>query len=468
MPAVRPGVRGAVITGWGTALPAKVLTNDDLEQMMDTSDEWIRERTGIRPAPRRRHHGRALDRVRSPGDRDVGLDPLEIDALILATTTPDRAVPATRVDRAGRARSLVRRVRPERRLLRLGLRARHRPRPDRDGRRQGARDRHRHARPDHRLDRPQHRRSCSPTGRAPSCSKRSTGPGSCSAGISTPTVRPSALLYAEIGGVLQMEGKEVFRRAVRLMVDSADEVDGPRRRHRRRHHTRRPPSGEHPDHLGRARSARHPDRAGRRSSSIARATRRRRPCRSRSPTPSTTGRVKDGDLVLFVGFGAGMTAASAIVRWCPTPWSRRERPSSDAPRPDHRRRARRHHGGRIVLVTGGSRGIGLACADASPRTATASPSRTTRSPPPDGLFAVQCDVTDGRQVDAAFAAVEAEFGGPVEVLVSNAGDHQRRTAAADERGRLHLGDRRQPHRRRTGSPSAPPTACSRPAPAGSS
>jgi 3-oxoacyl-[acyl-carrier protein] reductase len=43
------------------------------------------------------------------------------------------------------------------------------------------------------------------------------------------------------------------------------------------------------------------------------------------------------------------------------------------------------------------------------------------SPPPDDVFAVKCDVTDGGQVDAAFAAVEAEFGGPVEVLVSNAG-----------------------------------------------
>jgi 3-oxoacyl-[acyl-carrier protein] reductase len=43
------------------------------------------------------------------------------------------------------------------------------------------------------------------------------------------------------------------------------------------------------------------------------------------------------------------------------------------------------------------------------------------SPPPEGLFGVKCDVTDQAAVDAAFAAVEAEFGGPVEVLVSNAG-----------------------------------------------
>jgi 3-oxoacyl-[acyl-carrier protein] reductase len=77
--------------------------------------------------------------------------------------------------------------------------------------------------------------------------------------------------------------------------------------------------------------------------------------------------------------------------------------------------------GRIVLVTGGSRGIGLACArrmsEAGDRVAVTYHS----SPPPDGLFGVQCDVTDSAQVDAAFEAVEAHFGGTVEILVSNAG-----------------------------------------------
>jgi len=77
--------------------------------------------------------------------------------------------------------------------------------------------------------------------------------------------------------------------------------------------------------------------------------------------------------------------------------------------------------GRIVLVTGGSRGIGLACA----RRLAAAGDRVAvtynSSPPPDGLFGVQCDVTDSAQVDAAFAAVEEHFGGTVEVLVSNAG-----------------------------------------------
>jgi NAD(P)-dependent dehydrogenase (short-subunit alcohol dehydrogenase family) len=79
---------------------------------------------------------------------------------------------------------------------------------------------------------------------------------------------------------------------------------------------------------------------------------------------------------------------------------------------------------RVVLVTGGSRGIGLATARAfvknGDRVAV-----TYRSAPPadaeaEGLLAVPCDVTDLAQVEAAFATVEAELG-PVEVLVSNAG-----------------------------------------------
>jgi 3-oxoacyl-[acyl-carrier protein] reductase len=75
---------------------------------------------------------------------------------------------------------------------------------------------------------------------------------------------------------------------------------------------------------------------------------------------------------------------------------------------------------RVVLVTGGARGIGLACAQRFAAQGDLVAVTYNSSPPPDGLFGVQCDVTSAASVDAAFAAVEAEFG-PVEVLVSNAG-----------------------------------------------
>ncbi len=76
---------------------------------------------------------------------------------------------------------------------------------------------------------------------------------------------------------------------------------------------------------------------------------------------------------------------------------------------------------RNVLVTGGNRGIGLAIArtmaEAGDHVAVTYRSGT----PPTGLVAVQCDVTDSTSVDAAFAAAEDQLGGPVEVLVANAG-----------------------------------------------
>jgi 3-oxoacyl-[acyl-carrier protein] reductase len=75
---------------------------------------------------------------------------------------------------------------------------------------------------------------------------------------------------------------------------------------------------------------------------------------------------------------------------------------------------------RTVLVTGGNRGIGLAIAQAFAANGDNVAVTHRGSGAPEGLFGVQCDVTSTEQVDAAFAAVEGEFG-PVEVLVSNAG-----------------------------------------------
>ncbi len=52
--ALPTGARGATITGWGTSLPPHVVTNADFEARLDTTDEWITERTGIKE---RRHGG---------------------------------------------------------------------------------------------------------------------------------------------------------------------------------------------------------------------------------------------------------------------------------------------------------------------------------------------------------------------------------------------------------------------------
>jgi len=77
--------------------------------------------------------------------------------------------------------------------------------------------------------------------------------------------------------------------------------------------------------------------------------------------------------------------------------------------------------GRIVLVTGGSRGIGLACARRFEALGDRVAVTYNSSPPPDGLFGVKCDVTSNDEVDAAFTAIEEHFGSSVEILVSNAG-----------------------------------------------
>jgi NAD(P)-dependent dehydrogenase (short-subunit alcohol dehydrogenase family) len=77
--------------------------------------------------------------------------------------------------------------------------------------------------------------------------------------------------------------------------------------------------------------------------------------------------------------------------------------------------------GRIVLVTGGSRGIGLACARRFAALGDRVAVTYNSSAPPEDLFGVRCDVTSADDVDAAFSAVEEHFSGPVEVLVSNAG-----------------------------------------------
>jgi len=76
--------------------------------------------------------------------------------------------------------------------------------------------------------------------------------------------------------------------------------------------------------------------------------------------------------------------------------------------------------GRVVLITGGSRGIGFATAQRFKALGDRVAITYNSSPPPEGFFAVKCDVTSSADVDDAFKAVEQHYG-PVEILVSNAG-----------------------------------------------
>ena len=75
---------------------------------------------------------------------------------------------------------------------------------------------------------------------------------------------------------------------------------------------------------------------------------------------------------------------------------------------------------RVVLITGGSKGIGLACAQHFAKLGDKVAITYNSTKPTGDFFAVKCDVTSQEQVDAAFAEVEAKLG-PVQVLVSNAG-----------------------------------------------
>jgi 3-oxoacyl-[acyl-carrier-protein] synthase-3 len=86
------------ITGLGCKVPDRVVTNDDLKQYVDTTDEWIRERTGIRER-RMASDEEALSDIALPASRDAlaqaGVEGKDIDLLIVATVTPDMAFPST-------------------------------------------------------------------------------------------------------------------------------------------------------------------------------------------------------------------------------------------------------------------------------------------------------------------------------------------------------------------------------------
>ena len=83
------------ITGWATHLPERRLTNHDLAEIVDTTDEWIRERSGIGA----RHVDGKVTEMSVEAGRDAlamaGVDPADVDLLLLATCSSDQQFPAS-------------------------------------------------------------------------------------------------------------------------------------------------------------------------------------------------------------------------------------------------------------------------------------------------------------------------------------------------------------------------------------
>ena len=313
MPSVPEGVRGGIITGWGTALPTKVLTNHDLEEMFDTSHDWIVERTGIH---QRHVGGTTTDLSVESGRRALemsGVDLATVDAVVLATTTPDRVVPASAPGVASElglscgafdinaacsgfmyglvmAHGLI--SMGARNILCIGT--------DTLSRITDWTDRN--------------TAILFADGSAAVVLQATDGVGQLMGWDLDADGTAERFLYSDIGGYIQMEGKEVFRRAVRIMVDSATKSMAH--------------AGVTADDI----AVVVPHQANIRIINAA-CERLGLPEEKRATVLHDTGntsaasvplalcsaldagRVKAGDLVLLVGFGAGMTAASAVLRW---------------------------------------------------------------------------------------------------------------------------------------------------------
>jgi 3-oxoacyl-[acyl-carrier-protein] synthase-3 len=313
MTKIPSGIRGGVITGYGTALPPTVLTNDDLAARMDTSDEWIRERTGILS----RHVGGTTSGLSIESGRQAlemaGLEPSEIDALVLATTTPDRTVPATSAtvqnglglrcgafDVNAACSGFVYSLVVAHGLLAMGARKILVIGTDTLARITDWEDRN--------------TAILFADGSAAVVLEAAENGGQLLAWNLDADGSAEEFLFAEIGGYIKMDGKEVFRRAVRIMCDSAEKS--------------MTDAGLTADdiamvvpHQANIRIIQAAcDRLGipeERTATVLHYTGNT----SSASIPLAlvdalqSDRIKKGDNILLVGFGAGMTAASAIIKW---------------------------------------------------------------------------------------------------------------------------------------------------------
>jgi len=302
-----------VITGWGSALPPRVLTNDELSQTLDTSDEWIRERSGIQE----RHIGgttAGLSAISGAAALAMsGVDPSQIDALVLSTTTPDRCVPATSAtvqhalglscgafDVNAACSGFVYALTVAHGLIAMGSSKVLVIGTDTLSRITDWSDRNTAV--------------LFADGSGAVVLEAVDGPGQMLAWDIDADGSAEESLYAELGGFIQMEGKDVFRKAVRIMVDSATksltaagltaaDVDV---------------VIPHQANIRIIQAA--CERLGipmEKASTVLHYTGNT----SSASIPlalvdaADSGKIKKGDTVLLVGFGAGMTAASALIVW---------------------------------------------------------------------------------------------------------------------------------------------------------
>ena len=313
MPKIPLNVRGARFTGWGTALGHKVVTNHDLSLTIDTNDEWIRERTGIH----RRHIGGSTAQLSVTSAQQAlsmsGVDPKAIDALVLATTTPDRAVPATSAtvqhalglrcgafDVNAACSGFVYALVNAHGLIAMGAEKVLVIGTDTLARITDWQDRNTAV--------------LFADGSGAAVLEHTVGPGQLLGWDLDADGSAEDILYCELGGFIRMDGKEVFRRAVRIMVDSAQK------------------SMAHAGVTASDIALIVPHQANIRIISAA-CERLEIPMDKAAIVINETGntssasiplalfdaannnRLSPGDLVLMVGFGAGMTAASAVIEW---------------------------------------------------------------------------------------------------------------------------------------------------------
>ena len=313
MPHIPSTARGARFIGWGTSLGHKIVTNDDLTASMDTNDEWIRERTGIH----RRHVGGStaeLSTISGKAALDMaGIDPKSIDALILATTTPDRTVPATSAtvqnalglacgafDVNAACSGFVYGLVVAHGLIGVGAERIMVIGTDTLSRIVDWTD-----------------RNTAPLfadGSGAAIIESTKGHGQLLGWDIDADGSAEEILFAEVGSTIQMNGKEVFRRAVRIMVDSAQKSMAAAGV------TTEEISIVVPHQANIRIISAACDRLGISMDKASISIHETGNTSSASIPLALFGdfgqvKPKDGDIVLLVGFGAGMTAASAILRW---------------------------------------------------------------------------------------------------------------------------------------------------------